>query len=70
MQSIHPTAIVENGAKIGKNVTIGPYCYISSGAIIGDGCTIMQGAVVDGKTTLGQNCKLFYHTVWVQCLKI
>jgi len=63
MQSIHPTAIVENGAKIGKNVTIGPYCYISSGAIIGDGCTIMQGAVVDGKTTLGQNCKLFYHTV-------
>ena len=33
---IHPTAIIEDGAIIGKNNYIGPYCYITSNSIIGD----------------------------------
>ena len=32
MNNIHSTAIIEKGAKIGKNVKIGPYCIISSNA--------------------------------------
>ena len=29
MQNIHPTSIIEEGAVIGNNVTIGPFCYIT-----------------------------------------
>jgi len=36
MSNIHPTAIIEDGAKIGNNVTIGAFAIISSKAIIGD----------------------------------
>ncbi|BCD59840.1 MULTISPECIES: acyl-ACP--UDP-N-acetylglucosamine O-acyltransferase [unclassified Nitratiruptor] len=60
---IHPTAIIEEGAKIGKNVTIGPNAYISKDAVIEDGCTIMQGAIIDCKTKIGQGTKIFYNAV-------
>ncbi|BCD61791.1 UDP-N-acetylglucosamine acyltransferase [Nitratiruptor sp. YY08-26] len=60
---IHPTAIVEQGAQIGNNVTIGPYAYISKNAIIEDNATIMQGAIIDGKTRIGEGTKVFYNAV-------
>lgn len=63
MQNIHPTAIIQEGARIAENVTIGAYCFVSSQASIGENCTIMQGAIIDGKTTIGSNCKIFYHAV-------
>ena len=42
-REIHPTAIIHLGAKIGKNVTIGPYCVIGK-AVIGDN-TIIESHV-------------------------
>ncbi|MGM0533994.1 MAG: acyl-ACP--UDP-N-acetylglucosamine O-acyltransferase [Campylobacterota bacterium] len=63
MAQIHPTAIVEEGAHIGKNCNIGPYAYISKDAILGDECVVMQGAIIDGKTTLGNRCQVFYNAV-------
>ncbi len=60
---IHPTAIVEEGAKLGKNVAIGPYAFIGKNAVIGDNCVVMQGAIVDGRTTIGEGTKIFYNAV-------
>ena len=37
MNQIHPTAIIEKGAQLGKGNYIGPNCYIGNGVIIGDG---------------------------------
>jgi len=34
---IHPTAIIDSGAKLGKDNFIGPFCYIGPNAEIGDG---------------------------------
>ena len=65
--NIHPTAIVSSSAKLGKNVTIGPY------AIIGDNVTIGQGTVVEafgqviGYTEVGANCHIFSYAV-VGCI--
>ncbi|SFV74972.1 Acyl-[acyl-carrier-protein]--UDP-N-acetylglucosamine O-acyltransferase [hydrothermal vent metagenome] len=56
-------AIVEDGATIGKDVTIAPFCFISKDAIIGDGTTIAQGACIYGKTTIGKNNQIFSHAV-------
>jgi len=63
MSMISPLAIIEDGAVIGKNVTIAPYCFISSEATIGDGTSIAQGSCVYGKTTIGKNNTIFSHAV-------
>ena len=37
MNKIHPTAIIEDGAELGSDVEIGPYCMVGSGVKIGNG---------------------------------
>ena len=59
MAMIHPTAIVEDGAKLGADVEIGPYAHVGKDVVIGDGTTIGQGAIVDGHTTIGEKCQIF-----------
>ena len=59
MSKIHPTAIVEDGAVIGADVELGPYCHIGPTVKIGDGTVIRQGAIIDGHTTIGPNCQIF-----------
>jgi UDP-N-acetylglucosamine acyltransferase len=63
MSNIHPTAIIEDGAIIGKNVTIGAYSCISAKSTIGDDTTIASHVVIDGKTTIGKNNQIFSHAV-------
>lgn len=43
---IHSTAIVKDGAKIGRNCYIGPYAIVRSCVTIGDNVRIESGAVV------------------------
>ena len=50
MKKIHQTAIIEDGAKIGEDVEIGPYCVIGSGVTIGDGCLLKSHVILDGQT--------------------
>jgi len=60
---ISPLAIIEEGAVIGKNVEIGPYCLISAQTTIGDGTVIDQNTSIYGKTTIGKNNHIFSHAV-------
>ncbi len=55
---IHPTAIIESGAEIGANVTIGAYSVIGPHVKIGEGCHIGPHVVVEGHTTIGPECHL------------
>ena len=59
MATIHPTAIVEDGAQLGADVEIGPYAHIGPHVTIGDGTFVRQGAIVDGHTTIGAQCQIF-----------
>lgn len=59
MANIHPTAIVEDGAVLGADVSVGPYARIGRDVKIGDGTTIGQGAIVDGHTSIGSLCQIF-----------
>ncbi|RUM68049.1 MAG: acyl-[acyl-carrier-protein]--UDP-N-acetylglucosamine O-acyltransferase [Sulfurovum sp.] len=63
MSNIHPTAIIEEGAVIGKNVTIGPFVTISSQSIIGNDTIIDAHANIAGKTTIGEGNHIFSHAV-------
>jgi len=51
--TIHPTAIIEDGAQIGANVSIGPYCVIGGNVVLGDDVTLKSHVVVEGHTTIG-----------------
>jgi UDP-N-acetylglucosamine acyltransferase len=51
---IHPLAIIDPGAEIGRNVTIGPLCVVESGAVIGDDCQFASRVVIKSRTTLGR----------------
>ncbi len=57
--TIHPTAIVDANAKIGRDVEIGPCAFVGPDVVLGDGCKLYQHAIVDGCTTLGDNCQVF-----------
>ena len=56
---IHSTAIVEDGAKLGADVEIGPYAHVGKDVTIGDGTVVRQGAIIDGHTTIGSACQIF-----------
>lgn len=56
---IHPTAIVEEGAKVGKNVAIGAQSYICAGSEIGDGCVIHPQVYVGPTASIGAGGLLY-----------
>lgn len=56
---IHQTAIVEEGARLGADVEIGPYAHVGKDVVIGDGTIVKQGAIIDGHTTIGSCCQIF-----------
>jgi len=57
--NIHPTAIVESGAQLGADVTIGAYAYVGSEVTLGDGCVLHHHATVEGFTSLDAQCEVF-----------
>jgi len=61
MADIHSTAIVDNGAKIGINVKIGPYSIVGPHVEIGDNNILESNVLIDGHTTIGKN-NHFYHS--------
>jgi UDP-3-O-[3-hydroxymyristoyl] glucosamine N-acyltransferase len=46
--SIHPSAVIEAGVRIGNNVSIGPFCMLRKGTTIGDDCVIDANVVIGG----------------------
>ena len=49
----HPTAIVDEGAKIGIDTKIWHFCHIMSRAKIGSNCVLGQNVYVGGKAEIG-----------------
>lgn len=59
MTNIHPTAVIEEGAKIAKSAKIGPMCWISAGAKIGENVELLGKVTVMGDTTIGEGTIVF-----------
>ncbi len=60
---IHPTALVDPGARLGRDVTVGPYAVIEADTEIGDGCAIAAHAVIKRYTRLGRDNRVAEHAV-------
>ncbi|MCW8829125.1 MAG: acyl-ACP--UDP-N-acetylglucosamine O-acyltransferase [Gammaproteobacteria bacterium] len=59
MSGIHPTAIINSGAKIGEGVTVGPYSVIGADVEIGANSWIGPHVVVNGPTRIGCDNRIF-----------
>ena len=56
--SIHPTAFVEEGARLGEGCVAGPFSYVQATAELGAGTELVSHASVLGHTTIGKDCRL------------
>lgn len=56
---IHPSAIVDAGAQLASNVTIGPWSFIGPGVEIDEGTVIGPHVVVKGPTRIGKNNHIY-----------
>ena len=56
---IHPSAIVNPQAQLGRDCYIGPYCTVGAEAIVGDGVRVESHCVVDGRTWLGAETHVY-----------
>ena len=56
---IHPTAVIDPGARLGEGVEIGPYCVVGRDVTLGDGCTLANHVSLSGPATIGRNNTFF-----------
>ncbi len=59
MSNIHPSAIIEKGAKISESAMVGPYAYIGKDVTLEAGVEILQGAQIWGVTRIGEGTKVY-----------
>ena len=53
------SSIIHDDAKLGKNVKVGPFCFIGENVTIKDNCVLHSHVVVDGNTTVMENSEIF-----------
>jgi UDP-N-acetylglucosamine acyltransferase len=59
MTNIHPTAVVEAGARIAASARIGPYCVVGAKVEIGEDVELVAHVVVAGRTSIGAGTRIF-----------
>ncbi|ADZ70529.1 acyl-ACP--UDP-N-acetylglucosamine O-acyltransferase [Polymorphum gilvum] len=59
MASIHPTAVIEDGAVLADDVRVGPYCTIGSRVTLGAGVVLESHVVIAGCTTIGPRTHVY-----------
>ena len=55
---VHPSAIVDPGAKLGQGVIVGPWTQIGPGVQVGDGTRVGSHVLIERDTTVGADCHL------------
>lgn len=56
--TIHPTAIVDDGAEIGDGTRVWHWVHICGGAKVGRNCSFGQNVFVGNRVVIGNNCKI------------
>lgn len=56
--TIHPTAIVDEGAQIGEGSRVWHWVHVCAGAKIGKGVSLGQNVFIGNKVVIGDHCKV------------
>jgi UDP-N-acetylglucosamine acyltransferase len=59
---IHETSIIQDGAKIAQDVTIGPFCNIGKDVELKSGCILESNVILKGKLVVDENVRIFSFT--------
>mgnify|MGYP003605100819 CR=1 FL=1 len=54
----HPSAIIDDGAKIGEGSRVWHFSHVCAGACIGKGVSMGQNVFIGNKVIIGDNCKI------------
>jgi len=57
--SIHPTAVVDPGAKVPASCKVGPYCLIGAGVELGENCHLVSHVSMEGPSKIGSDNAFF-----------
>lgn len=57
--AIHPTALIDPSAELGKDVSVGAYSIIGPGVVLGDDTRVGPHVLVEANTTIGRDSSLF-----------
>ncbi len=60
---VHPSAVVDPGARLGAGVRIGPYCVIAEGVEVGAGTVLHNHVTVHPHTRLGADNVVYPYAV-------
>src|SRR6266436_2016058 len=55
---VHPTAVVEDGARVGKYTKVWYFSHVAPGAVIGENCSLGQNTYVERNAIVGNACRL------------
>ncbi len=58
--AIHPTAIVDAGARVAKDAVVGPYSIVGAQVEVGEGTWIGAHVVLDGRTRIGRRNRIWH----------
>jgi len=70
IQGIHPSAIIADDAKLGKNVSVGPFVIIESQVKIEDNSVISAGSYIGRQTTIGKDCFIYPNVIFREKITI
>ncbi len=59
LAGIHPTAMIDPTATIGKGVSVEAHVFIGPGSVIGNNCRVYQGCVLMSDVHIGPKCALY-----------
>lgn len=57
--SIHPSAVVEDGAILGEGVVIGPFCHVGAEVELSEGVQLFSHVAVAGRTRIGARTRVW-----------
>lgn len=59
MSNIHPTAIIEEGAKIANSAKVGPYCIVGANVSLDDNVELRAHVNIEGYTSVGEGTIIY-----------
>ncbi len=55
---VHPTAVVDAGARVGAYTSVWHFSHLEGGAVVGENCNLGQNTYIGNRAIVGNGCRL------------
>ena len=56
---IHKSSVIDSKTKVGKDVKIGPFCFVGANVQLDDGVELISNVHIEGNTIIGKGTKIY-----------